>query len=55
MNLKQNLVSISTIAGTVNVGPDCEVNAVISTNKESSAIASTAEAARRLLRWKRQE
>jgi hypothetical protein len=36
-------------------GPDCKTDAVIATNKESSAIIVFVEAARKLLLWKRQE
>ena len=47
-----DLVSISTIAGIDDVAPDCEVNSVISNNRANIIFV---EAARKLLRWKRQE
>ena len=55
MKLKQNLVSISTIAGTDDEAPNCKTDAVIATNKESGGIIVFVEAARKLLQWKRQE
>jgi hypothetical protein len=55
MNLKKNLVSISTIAGTDNEAPDYKANPAIPTNKESSAIIVFIEASRKLLQWKIQE
>ena len=55
MNLRQNLVYISTISGTDDKAPDYKTIAVISTNKESSAIIVFDEVARKLPRWERQE
>ena len=45
MNVKQSLVSTSTIAGTGDKAPDCRTGAVIATNKESGAIIVFIEAA----------
>ena len=56
MNLRQNLVYISTISGTDDYkATDYKTIAVISTNKESSAIIVFDEVARKLPRWERQE